>query len=96
MLVIAVERMKPHLLIEEWRVAKGREKTDDDGDGDGDDALPVPVRTQMIEFTLSEEDESVQVTGAPFTIRFHDIVFRDPANPQEGDLVWSKEELEVW
>lgn len=38
----------------------------------------------------------IQITGAPFTIRFHDLFFRDPANPQECDLVWSIEDLEEY
>lgn len=51
-IVIAVERARPNIVIEECRRAEKR-------DGDGDDVLPIPVRTQMIEFRLSEEDGKV-------------------------------------
>lgn len=77
-IVVGVERARPHILIEEWK---------------NDDVVQPPIKAQTLNFTMGE-DGIIQITGASFTIRFSDLFGRDPANQQERDTTWTKEELE--
>ena len=50
------------------------------------------VKTQEVNMKL-DQDGLCQVTGAPFTVRFHDLFLRGPTNEQEEDFVYTMEDL---
>ena len=81
-IVIGINRTKPELVVEEeWRVCT------EDKDG-----VSGAVKTQEVNMKL-DQDGLCQVTGAPFTVRFHDLFLRGPTNEQEEDFVYTMEDL---
>lgn len=89
-IVIGVNRVRPEVVVEEWRA-----DTDGDKGNMTSNGRSGAIRTQEVSMKLDEEGVC-QVTGAPFTVRFHDLFLRDPANADEGNLVYAMEDLKTY
>lgn len=79
-IVLAIDREKEKIVFEQWKLVVG------------DDGKSVPARTQEVVITRSGDGE-VQVTGAPFTIQFHDLCLYVPESEDEEDLVYTAAHL---
>lgn len=87
-IVLAINREKWEIIVEEWRTVVSDDKDDMLLNG-----KPIPTRTQKVTITQSDNGEKC-VAGAPFTIQFYDLYLREPANEKEKDFVYTTADLE--
>ncbi|ODM16822.1 hypothetical protein SI65_07787 [Aspergillus cristatus] len=87
--VLGVNRTKPELVLEEWRAAK--QDGDNQDYGDDDTQMPTPIESQMVAMALSEKG-SIELLGYRLPYDF----MITPANAQEGDFVYTTEDLEQY
>lgn len=84
-IAISVHKAKKEITIELWGMMARPTRTEP--------AKKVPEIRHRVVISQGTSQQTINVARAPLTISFHDLFLR-PAGPNEGDLVFSKEDFE--